>query len=210
MQQKSKPEAGKAGASDPGNASGKSQRTTQRAIKAKFHEQSSAKLSARQSRFVEEYLVDLNATQAAVRAGYSPAGAQQSGSRVLGMPAVRTAVDQALAERSARLKIDADYVLRGAVELFERCMQRSPVPDAAGEYKFQYAGAGKALELIGKHVSVQAFKERVDVGIESALMERLARGRKRVQTGGVQVGEVQAGGVQPGQPEQATQPEQAN
>ncbi|MCZ4279984.1 terminase small subunit [Kiloniella laminariae] len=177
MQQKSKPEAGKAGASDPDKASENLQ--TKSTVKSRV--KPNTRLSVRQSRFVAEYLIDLNATQAAIRAGYSEAGAQQSGSRVLSMPAVRLAVDQALAERSERLKIDADYVLRGAVELFERCMQRSPVPDAAGEYKFQYAGAGKALELIGKHVAVQAFKERVDVGIESALMERLARGRKRVQ-----------------------------
>ncbi len=138
-----------------------------------------SKLTGKQLRFVEEYLIDLNATQAALRAGYSSNSVKQTASRTLSTPAVRDAIDQAQAARSERLKIDADYVLKGAVELFERCMQRSSVADAEGEYKFQHSGAGKALELIGKHVSVQAFKEKVEMGIESELIERLSRGRKR-------------------------------
>ncbi|WP_419904668.1 terminase small subunit [Kiloniella sp.] len=138
------------------------------------------KLTVKQRRFVEEYLIDLNATQAAIRAGYSPNSVKQTASRVLNKPVVRAAINQAQVERSERLKIDADYVLKGAVELFERCMQRSPVADADGEYKFQHSGAGKALELIGKHVSVQAFKEKVEMGIESELVDRLLRGRKRL------------------------------
>ena len=136
-------------------------------------------LTDKQQHFVAEYLIDLNATQAARRAGYSPNSIKQTASRVLQKPAVKEAIKQAMAERSERLKIDADCVLRGAVELFERCMQRSPVADAEGEYKFQHSGAGKALELIGKHVSVQAFKEKVEMGIEKELIERLSRGRKR-------------------------------
>ncbi|MFD2205527.1 terminase small subunit [Kiloniella antarctica] len=136
-------------------------------------------LTDMQRRFVEEYLLDLNATQAALRAGYSPNSVKQTASRVLRKISVKDAIKRAQAERSERLKIDADYVLRGAVELFERCMQRSTVADAEGEYKFQHSGAGKALELIGKHVSVQAFKEKVEMGLERELIERLSRGRKR-------------------------------
>ncbi|MEH6633501.1 MAG: terminase small subunit [Halopseudomonas aestusnigri] len=136
-------------------------------------------LTGMQQRFVEEYLIDLNATQAARRAGYSPNSTKQTANRVFHKPAVQKAIKQAQFDRSERLKIDADYVLKGAVELFERCMQRSSVADAEGEYKFQHSGAGKALELIGKHVAVQAFKEKVEMGIESELIERLSRGRKR-------------------------------
>ena len=137
------------------------------------------KLTEKQARFVEEYLIDLNMIQAALRSGYSPNSIKQSASRTLNNSLVKAAIDEAKEARSERLKIDADYVLRGAVELFERCMQRSPVPDAEGEFKFQHTGAGKALELIGRHVSVQAFKEKVEMSIESELIERLSRGRKR-------------------------------
>ncbi len=138
-------------------------------------------LSERQKRFVEEYLVDLNATQAAIRAGYSPKSVKQNASRTLKNPLVQAAIDHAKAARSQRLQVDADYVLKGAVELFERCMQRSPVADADGEYKFQHTGAGKALEIIGRHVSVQAFKEKVEMSIENELVDRLMRGRKRLK-----------------------------
>ncbi|KKJ78639.1 hypothetical protein WH95_00625 [Kiloniella litopenaei] len=138
-------------------------------------------LTERQKRFVEEYLIDFNATQAALRAGYSPNSIKQSASRTLNNPLVQEAIEQAKADRSQRLQIDADYVLKGAVELFERCMQRSPVADADGEYKFQHTGAGKALEIIGRHVSVQAFKEKVEMSIENELVDRLMRGRKRLK-----------------------------
>ncbi|WP_417431845.1 terminase small subunit [Kiloniella sp.] len=138
-------------------------------------------LSERQKRFVEEYLVDLNATQAALRAGYSPKSVKQNTNRTLKNPLVQAAIEHAKAARSQRLQVDADYVLKGAVELFERCMQRSPVADADGEYKFQHTGAGKALEIIGRHVSVQAFKEKVEMSIENELVDRLMRGRKRLK-----------------------------
>ncbi|WP_120497527.1 terminase small subunit [Kiloniella sp. EL199] len=137
-------------------------------------------LTERQKRFVEEYLIDFNATQAAIRAGYSPNSVKQSASRTLKNPLMQEAIEQAKAARSQRLQIDADYVLKGAVELFERCMQRSPAADADGEYKFQHTGAGKALEIIGRHVSVQAFKEKVEMSIENELIDRLMRGRKRL------------------------------
>lgn len=69
------------------------------------------KLTAKQQRFVEEYLIDLNATQAAIRAGYSPATAYSIGSELLNKPEIRARVDIALADRSKRTGINADLVL---------------------------------------------------------------------------------------------------
>lgn len=69
-------------------------------------------LKAKQKRFVEEYLVDLNATQAAIRAGYSPESAGSIGSENLHKPEIRTRIDKAMAERSKRTGINADRVLR--------------------------------------------------------------------------------------------------
>lgn len=68
-------------------------------------------LSPRQQRFVEEYLVDLNATQAAFRAGYSPKTVEQQGSRLLGNVKVAAAIERAKAARSIRTQIKADRVL---------------------------------------------------------------------------------------------------
>lgn len=75
-------------------------------------EEWAVKLNARQQRFVDEYLVDLNATQAAIRAGYSRHTARMIGSENLTKPDIASAIQEALQERSARTQITADRVLR--------------------------------------------------------------------------------------------------
>lgn len=70
-----------------------------------------AGLTAKQQRFVEEYLVDLNATQAAIRAGYSQNTAQEIGAENLTKPLIRAAIDAAKAERSEETGITAARVL---------------------------------------------------------------------------------------------------
>lgn len=140
-------------------------------------------LTPKQQRFVEEYLVDLNATQAAIRAGYSAKTANEQGARLLAKASVSQAVAEAQAKRSEQVGIDAAYVLRQAVKLHERCMQEvSPILDRKGQqvtdeagnplFEFNAAGAAKALELVGKHIDVLAFKEggtQVNVNIAPPL-----------------------------------------
>lgn len=70
-----------------------------------------AKLTEKQQRFVEEYLIDLNATQAAIRAGYSAKTADQQGSRMLANVKVQQAISVAMAERSKRTGINQDRVV---------------------------------------------------------------------------------------------------
>ena len=69
-------------------------------------------MTKKQKRFVEEYLIDLNATQAAIRAGYSPDTAQQMGSENLSKPVIKNAIDKAIAERSRRTGINQDRVIQ--------------------------------------------------------------------------------------------------
>jgi phage terminase small subunit len=69
-------------------------------------------LSAQHQRFVEEYLVDLNATQAAARAGYSKKTARVQGSRLLLNAAIAAAISTATAARSERVEVKADEILR--------------------------------------------------------------------------------------------------
>ena len=69
-------------------------------------------LTARQARFVDEYLIDLNATQAAVRAGYSKKTAGQVGFENLKKPEIAAAVQEAQEARSERTEITQDQVLR--------------------------------------------------------------------------------------------------
>lgn len=70
-----------------------------------------AGLNAKRQRFVEEYLVDLNATKAAIRAGYSPRTANEQGAQLLAILSVADAVARAQAERSARTGLRQDRVL---------------------------------------------------------------------------------------------------
>jgi len=110
-------------------------------------------LTPKQEMFCREYLIDLNATQAAIRAGYSVKTAKLIGYENLTKPYIHEYIQKLKKERVKEVKIDANYVLTQAKKLHERCMQ---------EDEFHPSGAAKALELIGKHVDVAAFKDRVE------------------------------------------------
>lgn len=69
-------------------------------------------INGKQQRFVEEYLIDLNATQAAIRAGYSEKTAGQQGFELLKKPEIQTAISEAQKARSERTEITQDMVLR--------------------------------------------------------------------------------------------------
>lgn len=152
-----------------------------------------SKITPRQQRFVEEYLVDLNATQAASRAGYAKKTAHSSGPRLLANVWVSAAIAAARRTRSAETGIDAAYVLRQAVLLHERCMQsirpvlhpktRKHLQDGNGNalFTFNAAAASRALELIGRHVTVNAFSDKLELSGGISVAERIMAGRERVR-----------------------------
>ncbi|HBO9319441.1 TPA: terminase small subunit [Pseudomonas aeruginosa] len=76
-------------------------------------------LTKKQRLFVDEYLLDLNATQAAIRAGYSTRRAAEIGYQLLQRPEVAQAIQAAMAERSKRTEVEADYVIRRLREIDE-------------------------------------------------------------------------------------------
>jgi hypothetical protein len=84
-------------------------------------------MNARQRRFVDEYLVDLNATQAAIRAGYSEKTAYSIGQENLKKPEISARIADAQAEIAKRTEVTVDYVIKNLVEVIERCSQRAPV-----------------------------------------------------------------------------------
>ena len=71
----------------------------------------SDKLTPKQEMFCKEYLIDLNATQAAVRAGYSEKTGHEQGSQLLAKLSIQNRVQQLLEERSNRVQLSADEVL---------------------------------------------------------------------------------------------------
>lgn len=162
----------------------------------------SPRLTAKQSQFVEEYLIDLNATQAAIRAGYAESTANKQASLWVGktrescpekMRHVWDSVQVAKGDRMERTQIDADYVLQRMIEIDK--MDAADIMDEGGNLlpikqwpsawrryissmdvaeigggdaqaigmlkKIKWPDKLKNLELIGKHVTVQAFKEKV-------------------------------------------------
>lgn len=74
-------------------------------------------LTPKQKRFVAEYLVDLNATAAAIRAGYSKKTAEVIGYENLRKPQIEAAINQAIQEREKRTEITQDMVLRETAKL---------------------------------------------------------------------------------------------
>jgi len=125
-------------------------------------------MTDKQRRFVEEYLVDLNATQAAIRAGYSARSARVDGPRMLSNAVIAAAISARTAAISHRLELTKEWVLARLKENVERAMQAEPVMEKVngvmvetGEYTYQGAAANRALELLGKHLGL--FTDKLDV-----------------------------------------------
>ncbi len=155
-------------------------------------------LTPKQQRFVEEYLIDLNASAAARRAGYSARFINGNAGKLLQNTAIAAAIAERQAARSKRTQIDADWVLQqladekraDIADLFDDDGNLKPVrewpevwrrgPVVGIEAFEEYAGRGedrvavgmvrkvkladrtRHLELIGKHVGVQAFRDRLE------------------------------------------------
>lgn len=115
-------------------------------------------ISAKQQRFVEEYCVDLNASQAALRAGYSSKTSASQGGRLLQNVEIKRAIMDRNERRSADVNVTADWVLHKLIENAEKAAQAIPVLDKkgepTGEYTYYPNAVNRALELIGKHMGM--------------------------------------------------------
>lgn len=110
-------------------------------------------------------MIDLNGTQAAIRAGYSAKTANEQASRLLANANIAAAVQAAMDKRSEDLGIDAKYVLETIKSTIERCRQAEQVKGAdgtvSGEYKFDAGAVLKGAELLGKHLKM--FTDKTEV-----------------------------------------------
>lgn len=123
------------------------------------------KLTAKQAMFVKEYLIDLNATQAAIRAGYSKKTAPVIGLENLRKPLIAKAIDEEKEKRIAKLERTADEVMADIHRIAGKA-----------EDEGRYGEALKALELEGKHMG--AFTEKIEhsgnIGGDMKLLKRQA------------------------------------
>lgn len=146
-----------------------------------------AKLTRKQQRFVDEYLIDLNATQAAIRAGYSEKTAQEQSSRLLSNVMVQEYMQKKMQQREDDLIADQNEVLRYLTAVMRREKTESIVvtlkekrsfyaPDENGTMRKQtveneipkvveiparLSDSNKAAELLGKAHCL--FTEKVDL-----------------------------------------------
>lgn len=155
-------------------------------------------MTKKQKRFVEEYLIDLNATQAAIRAGYSPDTAGSIGNENLKKPEICACVEKAMAERSKRTGVCADRVVQELAKIAFLNLRDVIDPktaavreDASDEdtaalqsikVKKLYSETGesiereakaadklKALELLGRHLGM--WNDKLDVnGVEGVVI----------------------------------------
>lgn len=143
-------------------------RSSQRA----FHAQNRKSAAFRRQRFIEEYVIDCNGAQAAERAGYSPKSARVTASRLLSIANVQAEIKAKLDEKAERTELTADEVINGIRETIRRC-------EGLGR-EFQPFAVLKGYELLGKHKKL--WTDKLEVTGDEALFERLAAGRKRLQS----------------------------
>jgi len=115
-------------------------------------------LTAKQARFVEEYLVDLNATQAAIRAGYSKHTAKAIGHENLTKPDIAQAVSAAQDQRSLRTEITQDWVLTEIRDTYLEARALKHLP-----------AANQALQLIGRHLGM--FTDRIEIDLKAQILQ---------------------------------------
>lgn len=146
------------------------------------------KITDKQKRFVEEYLIDFNATQAAIRAGYSKNAASETGYENLRKPQIQEAIQKAQKERSERTEVAQDDVIKGLLEVIGKGLGKIKVveteiaKDEDGsiygvnieKVKHEPHAVNKALELLGKHLGM--FKEKVEVShqVSDDILEQIA------------------------------------
>lgn len=153
-------------------------------------------MTNKQKRFCEEYLIDLNATQAAIRAGYSSKTANEQGSQLLANLSIRARIEESLAKQSKRTGVTADRVVRelarvafvnapNVIDLDDATIKDDacdddtaaiasikvksiPTADGMGvEREIKLADKLKALELLGRRLGL--FTDNVKVSGEGVV-----------------------------------------
>lgn len=163
-----------------------------------------SELNIKQEAFCREYIVDLNATQAAIRAGYSEKTANRIANQLMSKLDIQVRTAELMKERNEKLNVDANYVLQRLIQIDE--MDVADILTDSGDIKpikewpkvwrtslsaidIQLISSGdmdvitkkvkwpdklRNLELIGKHVNVNAFTKEEKNSTSDGLVDALA------------------------------------
>ena len=134
-------------------------------------------LTRKQRRFVNEYVVDLNATQAAIRAGYAEGSAHVTGPNLLGNPRVAPAIDAALADRKAATEVTADKVIRElAIIAFSDMEEYADWgPDGVTLKGKEERATGRAVCKVSETHSKYGGTQHLELHSKTKALEMLAR-----------------------------------
>lgn len=156
-------------------------------------------MTRKQKKFCEEYLVDLNATQAAIRAGYSTESARQSGADNMKNPYIRARIEKAMADRSRRTGVTADRVVMelakiafvnagDVIDADDATLNPDAAPedlaaiqsikvktfgDDGVEREIRLADKLKALELLGRHLGLFDDRLRVEGKLDTGKLDSI-------------------------------------
>lgn len=167
-------------------------------------------MTPKQEMFCREFLIDLNGTQAAIRAGYSAKTANRIATEILSKPDIKRRIEELKQQRQEVIGVDASYVLQRLIDIDQMDARDilnddgsvKPIYDwpdvwrqsisgvdlmeisnsenvAATLKKIKWPDKIKNLELLGRHVSVAAFKDRVELSGNVGLAERMKKARER-------------------------------
>lgn len=167
-------------------------------------------MTPKQEMFCREFLIDLNGTQAAIRAGYSAKTANRIATENLSKPDIKRRIEELKQQRQEVIGVDASYVLQRLIDIDQMDARDilnddgsvKPIYDwpdvwrqsisgvdlmeisnsenvAATLKKIKWPDKIKNLELLGRHVSVAAFKDRLELSGNVGLAERMKKARER-------------------------------
>ena len=136
-----------------------------------------AKLTAKQRRFCDEYLIDLNATQAAIRAGYSEKNARNIASENLAKPNIKAYIDERMTEKESQLIATQDEVLKYLTSVLRGESQSTEIVvegtgDGCSEPRTLKKEPSekdrlRAAELLGKRYGL--YTDKVETDVDMAL-----------------------------------------
>lgn len=170
------------------------------------------RLTVLQEKFCQEYLVDANGKQAAIRAGFSIRSAKNQASNLLRKPHIKKRLAELKTARNERAHLNADYVLKRLLEIDQ--MDAQDILESDGNLKpitqwpllwrqlisnieisemarrdgtvvsvkkIRWPDKIKNLEMLGRHSSISAFKEKIEISGQNELAERIKASRERLQ-----------------------------